>query len=100
MAVDISRFKSWLNNILFNPSVKFFFPICNAACAKYILSECIRAFFKFFGPLYDVNVVISNSPHPSFFQLSPLYVNVSSTDNVPVVSPIAPVIGLNVDPGI
>ena len=88
-----------LNLILFNPSVKFFFPICNAACAKYMLSECIKAFFKFLGPLYAVSVVMSYSPQPSFFQLKPLYWNVSSALNDPVVNPIAPVTGLNVEPG-
>ena len=64
-----------------------------------MLSEYIKAFLRFLGPLYDVSVVMSYSPQLSFFQLNPLYVNVSSVLNEPVVYPIAPVIGLNVEPG-
>ena len=39
-------------------------PICIAACAKNMLSECINAFVIFFVPLYAVSVVIK-----SVFQL-------------------------------
>ena len=99
LAKDNVKFIFSPNFNFFNPFMKLSFPICNVACAKYILSECIIAFFKFLGPLYAVSVVISNSPQPSFFQLNPLYLKVSSAFNEFVVNPIAPVTGLNVEPG-
>ena len=75
-------------------------PICIAACAKKILSECINAFFIFFGPLYCVKVVIKTFPQLALFcQLKPEYENVVSFVIFPELSPIAAVIGLNVEPG-
>ena len=47
-----------LNPILLKFSIKVSFPIFNADWAKYILSEFIIPFNKFFAPLYSFKVVI------------------------------------------
>lgn len=91
---------SVLNPIFLNCSINVDVPIFNAAFAKYILSEYISAFFKFATPPYVARVVTLKFPQlESFCQLVPLFPKLSSAANLFVVNPIAPITGLNEEPG-